>query len=279
MPDSSRNYRSEVRPIWCPGCGHYGVLNAFFAAITQLDLPPEQIVVASGIGCSGRFPAFVNAYGFHGVHGRALPLATGIKLGNPELTVFAISGDGDAYSIGAGHIPHAARRNINITFIVMDNRIYGLTKGQPSPTSPEGMKLKASPYGSTDTPLKPVTAALAHNTSFVARCFSAWPKELAEIIARAVVHPGFSFIEVLSPCMTFHNTYQHFKEVLHPIPSNHDVTDISAAMALALVDPRLYHGVFYANPRPCYEDTIAALRDQAQKSKVDFPQLLERFRA
>jgi len=279
MANDKKRYRSDVRPIWCPGCGHYGVLHSLYAALAKLDLPPEQIAIASGIGCSGRFPAFVNAYGFHGVHGRALPLATGIKLGNPELTVIAVGGDGDAYSIGAGHFPHAARRNINITYIVMDNRIYGLTKGQPSPTSPTGMKLKASPYGSTDTPLKPVTAALAYNASFVARGFSAWTKELTEILVQAIQHRGFAFVEVLSPCITFYNTYQHFKEVLHPIPEGHDVTDITAAMALALVDPTLYHGIFYANPRPCYEDTIAELRAEAQKGQADLSHLLQRFRA
>jgi len=279
MASSREQYRSGVRPVWCPGCGHYGVLNSFYAAIAQLGLPPEQVAIASGIGCSGRFPAFVNAYGFHGVHGRPLPLATGIKLGNAELTVLAVGGDGDAYSIGAGHFPHAARRNINITYVVMDNRIYGLTKGQPSPTSPTGMHLKASPYGSTDTPLKPVTSALAYNASFVARGFSARTKELTEILVQAIQHPGFAFVEVLSPCITFHNLYQHFKEVLQPIPRDHDVTDITAAMALALVDPALYHGIFYAQPRPCFEDTIAQLTAEAQKSRTEFPDLLQRFRA
>ena len=279
MAGDRDRYRSGVRPIWCPGCGHYGVLNSFYAAIAQLGLPPEQVAIASGIGCSGRFPAFVNAYGFHGVHGRPLPLATGIKLGNAELTVLAVGGDGDAYSIGAGHFPHAARRNINITFIVMDNRIYGLTKGQPSPTSPTGLQLKASPYGSTDTPLKPVTSALAYNASFVARAFSARTKELTEILVQAIQHPGFAFVEVLSPCITFHNLYQYFKEVLQPVPRDHDVTDITAAMALALVDPTLYHGIFYARPRPCFEDTIAQLTAEAQKSRTGLPDLLQRFRA
>jgi 2-oxoglutarate ferredoxin oxidoreductase subunit beta len=279
MASNRKRYRSGVRPVWCPGCGHYGVLNSFYAAIAELDLPPEQIAIASGIGCSGRFPAFVNAYGFHGVHGRPLPLATGIKLGNPELTVIAVGGDGDAYSIGAGHFPHAARRNINITYIVMDNRIYGLTKGQPSPTSPTGMKLKASPYGSTDTPLKPVTSALAYNASFVARGFSAWSRELTEILVQAIQHPGFAFVEVLSPCITFHNLYRHLKAMLQPIPRDHDVTDITAAMALALVDPTLYHGIFHARPRPCYENTIARLSADDQMSEADLSQLLQRFYA
>jgi len=279
MASDRKRYRSDLRPVWCPGCGHYGVLNSFFAAISQLDLPPEQIAIASGIGCSGRFPAFVNAYGFHGVHGRPLPLATGIKLGNPELTVLAVGGDGDAYSIGAGHFPHAARRNINITYIVMDNRIYGLTKGQPSPTSPTGLKLKASPYGSTDTPLRPVTSALAYNASFVARAFSAWTRELTDILIQAIQHPGFAFVEVLSPCITFNNLYQYFKQTLQPIPRDHDATDITAAMALALVDPTLYHGIFYASPRPCYEDTIAHLSAEAKKGYTDPPDILQRFRA
>jgi len=276
---SSRRYHSDVRPVWCPGCGHYGVLRSFYAALAHLDLAPENVAIASGIGCSGRFPAFVNAYGFHGVHGRAWPLATGIKLGNPDLTVVAVAGDGDAYSIGAGHFPHAARRNINVTYVVMDNRIYGLTKGQPSPTSPTGLKLKASPYGSTDTPLKPVTAALAYNASFVARGFAGMPAQLTELLIRAIEHPGFSFVEVLSPCVTFHNLYRHFKEVLHPIPRDHDTTDLTKAMSLALVDPTLYHGVFYANPRPCYEDTIAELEAQATKSQAGLQGILERFRA
>ena len=166
------DYKTGVEPIWCPGCGDFGVLASFYNALGELRIDPIRTVVASGIGCSGRFPAYVHAYGFHGVHGRVLPLATGIKAGNPDLLVLAVGGDGDAFSIGAGHLPHAARRNVDITYVVMDNEIYGLTKGQPSPTSPTGMKRKASPSGSMDTAINPLLMTLAYNASFAERSLS-----------------------------------------------------------------------------------------------------------
>ncbi len=155
------DYKSELHPIWCPGCGDFGVLASFYKAVSELHIPQEQLVVVSGIGCSSRFPAFVNAYGLHGTHGRALPLATGVKMAHPELQVVTVGGDGDAFSIGMGHLPHAIRRNVDITYIVMDNEIYGLTKGQASPTSPVGMERKASPYGTIEKPLNPLMLALA----------------------------------------------------------------------------------------------------------------------
>ncbi len=162
-----QSYKSPTKPIWCPGCGDYAVLNALMRTFADLELPPEEIVVASGIGCSSRFPAFLKTYGFHGVHGRPLPLATGIKLANPQRTVVAVGGDGDGFSIGGGHISHAARRNVDITYIVMDNNIYGMTKGQPSPTTPSGVQRKASPYGTQEDPLNPLMLLLACNASFV----------------------------------------------------------------------------------------------------------------
>ncbi len=273
------DYRSDVKPIWCPGCGDFGVLSAFYKALADLEIPPEQAVIASGIGCSGRFPAFVEAYGFHGVHGRALPLATGIKAANPELIVCAVGGDGDAFSIGAGHVPHAARRNVNITYIVMDNEIYGLTKGQPSPTSPLGMERKASPYGTVDTPLNPILMALAYNASFVARGFSARPKELTDLIKLGLTHRGFSFIQVLSPCVTFFDTYEHFKQVTAPIPADHDVTDRRRAMELALDEQTLYLGVFYAVERPTLDDSRRTLQTKARgDGEFSLERLIARFR-
>src|SRR4030042_1310261 len=219
-PIAVKNLKSDVKPIWCPGCGDFGVLNAMLKALGDLQLDPTHVAIASGIGCSGRFPAFVNSYGFHGVHGRVLPLATGIKMANPELTVFAVGGDGDAFSIGAGHLPHAARRNVDITYIVMDNEIYGLTKGQPSPTSPLGMEKKASPYGTYDSPLNPVAMVLSYGATFVARGFSSQPRDLSELIKQGVQHPGFAFIQVISPCVTFYDTYARFKEITTPIPGD-----------------------------------------------------------
>lgn len=270
------DYKSDVKPIWCPGCGDYAVLSAFMKALVDLDLPPENVVVASGIGCSGRFPAFVNAYGFHGTHGRALPLATGIKLGNPELTVFAIGGDGDAFSIGAAHLPHAARRNIDLTYIVLDNQIYGLTKGQPSPTSPEGMKRKASPYGTIERHISPTPIMLSYGATFVARGFSSDPRRITELIKLAVQHRGFSFLHIISPCVTFYDTYAYFKERLEDVPDDHDVTDLHAAIHLAFDPDHLYCGIFYQTERPGFVEELTRIREQV--GELDLKALVDKYR-
>jgi len=275
-PLAVKDLKSDVKPIWCPGCGDFGVLNALLKALTDLKLDPAHVAIASGIGCSGRFPAFVNAYGFHGVHGRVLPLATGIKLANPELTVFAVGGDGDAFSIGAGHLPHAARRNVDITYIVMDNEIYGLTKGQPSPTSPVGMEKKASPYGTYDSPLNPIAMVLAYGATFVARGFSSQPRDLTELIKRGVQHPGFAFIQAISPCVTFYDTYAHFKETTAPIPEDHDPADPAAAMQLALKRDVQYLGVFYEEDQLSHHARLNRVRDKAG-SDFSLEDLLKRF--
>jgi 2-oxoglutarate ferredoxin oxidoreductase subunit beta len=273
------DYKSNVKPIWCPGCGDFGVLNSFYKMISDLQLAPERLAIASGIGCSGRFPAFVNAYGFHGVHGRVLPLATGIKLGNPELTVYALGGDGDAFSIGMGHLPHAARRNIDITYVVMDNEIYGLTKGQPSPTSPLGMERKASPYGSIDAPLDPLRLVLAAGATFVARGFSGRPRELTDILKAATLHKGFSFIQVYSPCVTFYNTYDAYKERVEDLPAEHDQSDRLAAMRYASDPDATFLGVFYHDEQPASYDSLqAGIRDRARaKGAFDLEKLASRY--
>ena len=270
-------YKSEVHPIWCPGCGDFGVLSSFYKAISELHIPTEQLVVASGIGCSGRFPAFVNAYGFHGTHGRVLPLATGIKMANPELVVVAVGGDGDAFSIGMGHLPHAIRRNVNITYIVMDNEIYGLTKGQASPTSPVGMERKASPYGTVEKPLNPLLIALASGASWVARGFSSKPKDLVELIKQAMLHKGFSFLQVYSPCVTFYDTYDHFKNVTKPLPADHDMHDRTSAMKYAMDEETLYLGRYYEEDRPTYDEAFAGKRAKAHADNYGVPQILSRF--
>ncbi len=271
------DYKSDVHPIWCPGCGDFGVLSSFYKAISELHIPTEQLVVASGIGCSGRFPAFVNAYGFHGTHGRVLPLATGIKMANPELVVVAVGGDGDAFSIGMGHLPHAIRRNVNITYIVMDNEIYGLTKGQASPTSPVGMERKASPYGTVETPLNPLLLALASGASWVARGFSSKPKELVELIKQAMTHKGFSFLQVYSPCVTFYDTYDHFKNVTKPLPVDHDRHDRTSAMKYAMDEETLYLGRYYEENRPTYDEALAGKRGKAHADNYGVSQILSRF--
>jgi 2-oxoglutarate/2-oxoacid ferredoxin oxidoreductase subunit beta len=267
---TANSYKSDVRPIWCPGCGDYAVLTAMMRAFARLELAKENIAIASGIGCSSRFPAFLDTYGIHGIHGRALPLATGIKLGRPEITVVALGGDGDGFSIGGGHIPHAARRNIDLTYIVMDNSIYGMTKGQPSPTSPQGITNKAAPYGAQEQPLNPLLMALGYDVSFVARCFSAKVKEMVEVFQQALQHPGFSLIQVLSPCVTYYDTYAHYRQITQPLPADHDPSNRLAAMALAMDTATQYLGIFYRDPdRVPYSRSLAGIQKRAPQTTLD----------
>ncbi|MBN1920735.1 MAG: 2-oxoacid:ferredoxin oxidoreductase subunit beta [Anaerolineae bacterium] len=275
MARKPNDYKSNVKPIWCPGCGDYAVHAALMRAFAELDLAPENIVVASGIGCSSRMPGFLSTYGFHGIHGRVLPLATGIKLSQPDKTVVAVGGDGDGLSIGGGHMPHAARRNIEIAYIMMDNSIYGMTKGQASPTSDKGTKQAASPYGTIEAPLNPILLALAYNTSFVARTFSGELKEMVEIFKIALKHPGFAFVQVLSPCVSFANTYDLFREITAPLPEDHDVTDLIAAMRLAQSQAPLYRGIFHHVVQPGYSQQITEIQQRAPK--VTIAELMERY--
>ncbi len=276
-PHKPNDYRNELKPIWCPGCGDYGVHAALMRSLAGLDLAPEEIVIASGIGCSSRLPDHVNAYGVHGVHGRALPLATGIKLANPALKVIAVGGDGDGFSIGGGHLPHAARRNIDITYIVMDNNIYGLTKGQPSPTSPEGMKKKAAPFGTQEGPLNPLLMMLTYGSSFVARTFSSQITQMVDIFQAAMQHPGFAFVQVLSPCVTYNNTYEHYKANTAPLPEDHNPEDFMAAMKLAMVTETQYLGIFYQNKSELpYSERMRQLQEGAGPMTLD--QVIGRFR-
>src|ERR1700674_6130704 len=217
-----KDYKSEVKPTWCPGCGDFGVLNATYRGLAGLQMSPDQTVGVSGIGCSSRLPHFVQTFGFHSLHGRALPVAQGLKMARPDLTVLAVGGDGDMFSIGAGHLIHAALRNIDITVVVMDNETYGLTKGQTSPTSPTGHVTKSTPYGLLASQFNPISTALSLNVSFVARGFSSRPKELAALIEQGIQHKGFSFIHVLSPCPTFFNTMDAWKGTGTPMPADHD---------------------------------------------------------
>jgi 2-oxoglutarate ferredoxin oxidoreductase subunit beta len=241
----AKDYRSGVKPVWCPGCGDFGVLSATYKALTALQLKPHEVVVVSGIGCSSRIPYFMRTYGIHGVHGRPLPIATGVKMANPTLTVFAMGGDGDLMSIGAGHMPHAAARNVDITVIMMDNQTYGLTKAQTSPTSAAGHVSKSTPFGAIARPFKPVVLALAYGATFVARGYSGRASELSELIVQGVQHRGFSFIHVQSPCTEFHNTYDYYDKVVAEMPPEHNTSDLAAALHLALTEERVHLGVFY----------------------------------
>jgi 2-oxoglutarate/2-oxoacid ferredoxin oxidoreductase subunit beta len=261
------DYKTDLKPIWCPGCGDFAVLAAIQQALAALQIDPKDLAIASGIGCSSRLPGFVESYGLHTVHGRALPAAQGIKLARPDLTVMAVGGDGDFFSIGAGHLPHAFRRDINITCIVMDNEIYGLTKGQTSPTSPHGHVTKSTPMGNPAFPMLPLALALSSGATFVARGFSSQPKQLAELIRKGMEHQGFSFIHAMSPCVTFYDTYKIYKEKVYQIPAEHNPHDIEAAMRYAMETERMPLGLIYqaapaerpepVAPRPF--DTLAYL--------------------
>ena len=254
------DYKSEVKVTWCPGCGDFGVLNATYKALAEQGYDTKDVVVVSGIGCSSRFPFFVSTYGFHGVHGRALPIATGIKMSRPELEVIVFGGDGDAFAIGAGHFVHACRRNIDMCYVIMDNAVYGLTKGQYSPTSSVGFVSKTTPGGSNEEGINPLMLAIASGATYVARGFSSKPKELTKLIVDGINHKGFAVIDVYSPCPTFNkvNTFNYWKEETTPLPDDHDPHDMSAAIALALKQEPLHLGVFFRKEGDSFGDRVRA---------------------
>ena len=247
----AKDFKSDYKPVWCPGCGDYSVLAAITKALAALELRPENVALVSGIGCSSRIPVYTTCYGFHGVHGRALPAATGLKAARPDLTVLVASGDGDGYSIGGNHFLHACRRNVDLTYLVMDNHVYGMTKGQASPTTEPDWDNKLSPGGTGIRSFHPLVIALAAGASFVARAFSGDPGGTAEIIARAIRHPGFSFVEILSPCVTFRPEQREWKEQVHR--ASVEATDDAARAARRIMtDDGFNIGVLYAGSRPAY---------------------------
>ena len=258
-----KDYKADVEPIWCPGCGDFGDLAAFTQALAAMQLKTSDICIVSGIGCSGRFSHFIKGYAYHTAHGRAVPTAIGVKTANPKLKVFVVGGDGDGLSIGGGHLPHAARRNPDITYMILDNAIYGLTKGQTSPTSPFGMVTSTSPTGLEDPPLDPLRMFLSYGVGFVARGFSSDVKGVAKLVQAAVEHRGFSIVQLISPCPTFNQviTFDFMKERVVPIPEGHDPTDIDAAFRLALDPDHYYTGVFYRN------DKLATMEDKLEAQR------------
>jgi len=246
------DFKSDIAPIWCPGCGDYHVLLSITRALAQLGKPPEQVAIVSGIGCSSRIPAYTNCYGFHGVHGRALPIATGLKVIRPDQTVVVTTGDGDGYSIGGNHFLHACRRNIDLTMIVMDNHIYGMTKGQPSPTTEPDFDTALSPGGTGLRPFNPLVIALASGANFVARAFAGNIGETTSIIVNAINHPGFSFVEILSPCVTFRPDQRSWKSEVHPAPVA-ATDDPARAARRIMTDDGFNLGVLYRGNRQPYE--------------------------
>ncbi|WP_370399428.1 2-oxoacid:ferredoxin oxidoreductase subunit beta [Sulfitobacter sp. JB4-11] len=249
------NFKSDITPIWCPGCGDFHVLMSITKALAQLGRPPEEIAVVSGIGCSSRIPAYTNCYGFHGVHGRSLAVAAGLKVARPDLTVMAMSGDGDGFSIGGNHFLHACRRNVDMTYIVMDNRVYGMTKGQPSPTTESDWDSALSPGGTGLRAFHPLVIALASGANFVAREFSGDIKGCTKTIVEAVNHPGFSFVEILSPCVTFRPDEKAWKDQVH-VASVPETDDPARAARRIMTDDGMNTGILYRGPRKPYSTSV-----------------------
>lgn len=255
-PFKPGDYKSDLTPVWCPGCGDFHVLMSVTRAMAQLGTPPEDIAVISGIGCSSRIPAYTNCYGFHGVHGRSLALASGLKVARPDLTVMVMSGDGDGFSIGGNHFLHACRRNIDMTYIVMDNRVYGMTKGQPSPTTEPDWDSALSPGGTGLNPFHPLVIALASGANFVARTFSGDIKGTASTIVEAVNHPGFSFVQILSPCVTFRPDEKEWKKVVHEA-SVEPTDDPARAARRIMTDDGFNVGVLYRGDRKPFGNHVS----------------------
>jgi 2-oxoglutarate/2-oxoacid ferredoxin oxidoreductase subunit beta len=252
-------YKSEIRPDWCPGCGDFGVLNSLTQAVANLEIDPKDLLVVSGIGCSSNLPGFIHAYGLHTLHGRAMAVATGARLANTDLTVVVTGGDGDGYGIGVGHFIHAMRRNLDITYIVMDNQIYGLTTGQASPTSMREFVTKSSPQGTKEDPINPIALAIVAGATYVARGFSGDPKHLTELIQNGIKHKGFALIDVFSPCVTWNkiDTYDYFRQNCYEFnDASYNPNDMAAALSKATEKgPKLPIGLFYETSKPTYEES------------------------
>jgi len=250
--------RGDIDIAWCPGCGNFPILKMLKEALADLEIDPRQLVMVSGIGQAAKIPHYLKSHFFNGLHGRALPPATAIKAAHPALTVIAESGDGDTYGEGGNHFIHCIRRNPDITNIVHDNMVYGLTKGQASPTSQRGFKTPVQVAGVIAEPFNPLAVAIALNASFVARANAGDREQTREILKRAITHHGYALVDVLQPCVTFNklNTYQWFKEHVYYLDESHDASDRGAAFARAIEEDRLPLGVFYVNPKDSFEDNV-----------------------
>jgi 2-oxoglutarate/2-oxoacid ferredoxin oxidoreductase subunit beta len=250
--------KSDTKPTWCPGCGDFGVIAAIEMAVKKLKIPSHNVVVVSGIGCSSNLPHFLSSFGFHAIHGRALPVAEGIRWANHELTVIATGGDGDGFGIGCGHFVHTMRRNVDMTYVTMDNQIYGLTTGQASPTSMLGQKTKSTPTGVIEQPIDPIALALASGATYVARGFAGDVKHMAELIQGGIAHKGFAFVDAFSPCVTYNkiNTFDFFRQRVYKLEtSGHDPTNLAKAFERSLEwGEKIPIGLFYKTDRPTYED-------------------------
>jgi 2-oxoglutarate ferredoxin oxidoreductase subunit beta len=261
----AKDLMTMQNPTWCPGCGDFVILMSVRQAIEKLGWKQEDTVVVSGIGCGSKLPRFVKVYGFEGLHGRALPAATAIKLANKALNVIVVTGDGDGLGIGGNHFIHTMRRNLNITHIIEDNRVYGLTKGQYSPTSPDGFKSSTSLSGALETPLSPITTAIAGGATFVARTSMINPSKLTDILIKAMTHKGYAVIDVLQLCPSYNKTFDMnwYKERLVDLPENYDSTNKVSAFEKSIeVTEKVNEGIFYIEERPTYEDKVTQMQKE-----------------
>ena len=260
---SIKQFDTPATNTWCPGCGNFAILMTVKQALAELNIPREDIVAVTGIGCHGKFTDYINVNGIHTIHGRVLPVATAIKVANDRLTVLGFAGDGDAFNIGMGHFAHAARRNVNMTYVIHDNLIYGLTTGQTSPTSKQGFITKTSPRGEWSIAINPLTQALTAHASFVSRTFAGEPQHLKEVLMQAIQHEGFALVDVLQPCVSWNkvNTYKFYRERVYKLEDeNHDTSDWNKAYSKAEEwGERIPIGVFYREDRPSYVKNFPAL--------------------
>ncbi len=269
-PLAPKDYKSGIKPVWCPGCGDFSVLSALTKALAGLELRPENVAVISGIGCSSRIPAYLDCYGFHAVHGRALPVATGLKVARPDLTVIAAGGDGDGFSIGGNHFQQACRRNVDMTYVVMDNQVYGMTKGQASPTTePDWERGKLTPGGPRINPFYPLVIALASGANFIARASSNDPNGAARTIAEAIRHPGFSFVHMLSPCVTYRPEQREWKKIVRPAPVA-ATSDPAVAARRLMTDDNFFLGTLYTGSREPYQPELECRIDSLSALERDF---------
>jgi 2-oxoglutarate ferredoxin oxidoreductase subunit beta len=263
---SRADFGSPERPTWCTGCGNFGILNAIKMALTELDIAPHEILICTGIGCGSKLPHYMKVNGLHGLHGRPLPVATGARLANHRFRVLTVHGDGDGYGMGLGHFAHAARRNIGLVDLVQNNRVYGLTKGQYSPTSTPGMHTPTSPEGAIEAPVPPLALAITMGATFVARAYPGELRHLVSVLVQALQHDGYALVDVLQPCVTFNraSAYDFYNERVYKLEeTGHDVSDRAAAWEKAFEwGERIPIGVVYrVEGQPTYEEQVPALHD------------------
>lgn len=263
------SYKTDLKPVWCAGCGDFGVLTALYRAMAELQLVPWNTAIVSGIGCSSRLPGYVETYGFNTVHGRALPLAMGVAVSRPDVKVIAVGGDGDGLAIGGNHFMHSARRNLDVTYLLMDNEIYGLTKGQVAPTTPTGDRTKTTHYGNPEPSVDPCELAISFGATWVGRAFSGDIKGTVELIVKALQHRGFAFLNVMSPCVTWRgdDQFKALKAKQRSVPENHDATSRQAAIAYTREAEFMTTGVLYEVRGPSFLDRLNAVKVTALAGK------------